>query len=86
VRDGWHGGIENRRIHRLHEKPDRDQPGQQPLGGGRQRDVIGICQVSAQLGAGERRINDGLRLADQTAQVRIVMEALGVDLVNVLGP
>ena len=65
LRDGGHGGVENRRIQRLHEESDGHQPGQQALGGSRQRDVVGNCQASAALRSGQRRIDDGLRLADQ---------------------
>src|SRR5258708_22385442 len=54
-------------------------------GGSRQRDVSGIGQVASPLSARERRIDNALCLADETAQMRLVMKAFGVDLVNILG-
>ena len=39
----------------------------------------------ATLGAGQRRIDDGLRLGESGAQMACVVKTLGVDLVDVLG-
>ena len=60
---------------------------------GSSRLAVAVSAMSSEACQGERlssarrqrRVDDALRLADQAAQMRIVMKALGVNLVDVLG-